>query len=339
LDCRFFGKITSSTNPELFFGCSATNGSAQQRRTSRSRVRRLPLLVETFYLDPNKIRRSQHQTLTHQYESWGNVRADLIKRTGLERQETRIAHQRHTFLMNLKGAARRGEDFVGGRRISFAPRRPGSIVYVPADSDWTGWDEGDSTASYLLVSIGREFANQTFGGMAWYRKAELPPSIGFRDSAIETALQKIAIELKQPDPISVTMVESQITQLFVQMVRLHGISREPAKGGLSSFDLKRAVAMIESLSDERPTLADLAKEVGIIRFHFCRAFKQSRGMTPHAFIAKRRLEQSADMLRSTNLSATEIAMECGFGSSSHFTIAFKRAFGACPTEFRRRCRI
>ncbi|WP_352912263.1 helix-turn-helix domain-containing protein, partial [Mesorhizobium sp. M1252] len=62
-------------------------------------------------------------------------------------------------------------------------------------------------------------------------------------------------------------------------------------------------------------------------------------VVPHAFIAQRRLEQSADMLRSTNLSATEIAMECGFGSSSHFTTAFKRAFGVGPTEFRRKCRI
>ncbi|TIP93629.1 MAG: helix-turn-helix transcriptional regulator [Mesorhizobium sp.] len=69
-----------------------------------------------------------------------------------------------------------------------------------------------------------------------------------------------------------------------------------------------------------PPLADLANEVGVSRFHFCRAFKQSTEMTPHAFIAQRRLEHSADMLRSTNISATEIAMECGFGSSSHATL-------------------
>jgi AraC-like DNA-binding protein len=296
-------------------------------------------LVETFHLDPNSLRCSRHHTLAHQYESWGNVRADLIKRTGLERQETRIAHSRHIFLMNLMGSAQRGEDFIDGCRIPFSARRPGAIIYIPAGSEWTGWDEGDATASYLFLSIEQSFADQTFGRMASRRLAELSPWIGFRDSTIETALQKIAIELKHPDPISVTMVESQVAQLLVQMVRLNRSDHEPAKGGLSAFDLKRAVGMIESLPEDRPTLADLAKEVGISRFHFCRAFKQSTGMTPHAFIAQRRLAQSANMLRSTNLSATEIAMECGFGSSSHFAIAFKRAFGACPTEFRRRCRI
>ncbi|RUU06540.1 AraC family transcriptional regulator [Mesorhizobium sp. USDA-HM6] len=296
-------------------------------------------LLETFDFDPNKFRRSQHRTLAHHYESWGNVRADLIRRTCLERQETRLTQPRHTFLMNLKGAARRGEDFVDGRRISFSPRGPGSIIYIPADSDWTGWDEGDATASYLLVSIEREFADRTFEGMGRSRTAGVSPSIGFRDNMIETALQTIAIELKQSDATSVTMVESQATLLFVQMVRLTGTSYEPSKGGLSPYDLRRAIGMIDALPHKWPSLADLAKEVGVSPFHFSRAFKQSTGMTPHAFMAKRRLERSADMLRSTNLSATEIALECGFAGSSHFSTAFKRGFGANPMEFRRRWKI
>lgn len=296
-------------------------------------------MADIFCLDPTTFRRSRHQTLVHQYESWGNIRADVIKRTGLERQETRIAYPRHMFLMNLKGAARRGEDFVDGRRFSFSARRPGSIIYIPADSEWTGWDEGDAIASYLLVSIAQEFADETFEGFASYRRAGLPPWIGFRDNTIEVALQRIAAELRFPDPISTTMVESQVTQLFVQMVRLNRTGRKLAKGGLSTFDLKRVVGMMEPSPDAKPTLTDLAKELGISRFHFGRAFKQSTGMTPHAFIAQRRLVQSADMLRSTDLSATKIAMECGFASSSHLTTAFKRAFGTNPIEFRRKSRI
>lgn len=296
-------------------------------------------MAETFCVDPEMIRPSRHQTLTHQSGTWGNIRVDLIRRTGLERQETRIAQTRHTFLMNLKGAARRGEDFIDGRRIPFSVRRPGSIIYIPADSEWVGWDEGDASASYLLVSIAQEFAEQAFGASTFHHPAGLPPWIGIRDGTMEMALQKIAAELRYPDPISITMVESQVTQLFVQMIRSKRTCVQPAKGGLSAFDLRRVVAMIESLSEDRPTLARMAKELGISRFHFSRAFKQSTGMTPHAFIAKRRLEQSADLLRSTKLSATQIALECGFASSSHFTIAFKRAFGTNPIEFRRKSRI
>ncbi|TPL46530.1 helix-turn-helix domain-containing protein [Mesorhizobium sp. B2-4-6] len=285
------------------------------------------------------MRPSQHRTLAHQCGSWGQVRVDMVKRTGLKRQETKIFCPGHVFLLNLHGTARNGENFVNGRRISFSPRHPGSVVFMPAGNDWTGWDEGDETASFLLVSIEQEFAQEMFGEAARYRQTALSPSIGFRDGLVEMALQRIAIELKQPDPISAAMVESQAKQLLVQMVRLNGAYQEPLKGGLSSFDLKHTMEMMGSLSGENLTLAALARELGVSRFHFCRAFKQSTGKTPHAFIAQRRLEKSSGMLRSTNLSATEIALECGFGSSSHFTNAFRQAFGVSPMEFRRRCRI
>ncbi|WEZ86045.1 helix-turn-helix transcriptional regulator (plasmid) [Rhizobium sp. 32-5/1] len=59
------------------------------------------------------------------------------------------------------------------------------------------------------------------------------------------------------------------------------------------------------------------------------------GEDPYTYVAEHRLQRAADLLRASNLSATEVALECGFASSSHFTVAFKRAFGASPTEFRR----
>lgn len=293
---------------------------------------------EIGFLDPGSIRRSRHQTFVHQYQDWGSVRGDLIKRTGLERQETSLARSDHVFIMNLMGTVSRGEDVVDGRRFAFVPRRAGSVIYIPAGSEWTGWDEGDATASYLLVSIGRQLAEQVFEEKLRQRLPNPAPSIGFRDSAVEMALQRIAVEVTHPDPLSVTMAESQAMQLIVQMARLSGIPQMAAKGGLSSFDLRHTLAMIDSF-DKPPTLPELANAVGLSRFHFWRAFKQSTGMTPHAYMAKRRLEKSSEMLRSTTLSATEIAMACHFGSSSHFTTAFKRAFGVTPSEFRNLCQI
>ncbi len=293
---------------------------------------------EVFCGDPCTIRRCRCQTLVHQYQSWGRVRADLIKRTGLERQETDLACSAHVFILNLRGAAFRGEDFIDGRRISFSPRRAGSLICLPAGTRWSGWDEGDATASYLLVSVERQFAEETFGETVRHCLADLPPAIGFRDSIVELALQRIAIELRQPDPLGLAMVESQAIQLLGRMVRANGAAHELAKGGLSPFDLKQVLEVLETL-DKAWALPDLAREIGLSRFHLWRAFKQSTGITPYAFRAKRRLEKSCDLLRSSGRSLTEIAMECGFGSSSHFTTAFKRAFGTTPTDFRRQCRL
>ncbi|WP_439632344.1 helix-turn-helix domain-containing protein [Shinella sp.] len=292
-------------------------------------------MTETRDFDPGEARRSDHSTLVHQHLDWGVVRADIVKRTGLARQETHVSALQHSFMINLQGEARAGEDFVGGRRVAFTPRRPGSVVFLPARSEWRGWDEGDETGSYLFVSIDPAFIDRAIGSD---HIACLRPAIGFRDATIEACLQRIAAELKNPDPISVIMVESQAIQLFIQMVRLNGIGPEPAKGGLSPFDLKRVVAIIEDRLGDPPSLDEMAGEIGVSRRHFFRAFKQSTGKSPRSYVATRRLERAVDRLRTTELTATEIAFECGFASSSHFTYSFKRAYGTGPLEFRRRWR-
>lgn len=292
-------------------------------------------MTEIRDFDPGEARRSDHSTIVHQHLDWGVVRADIVKRTGLARQETHVSAEQHSFMINLQGEARAGEDFVEGRRVAFTPRRPGSVVFLPAHSEWRGWDEGDATGSYLFVSIDSVFIDRAIGSD---HLACLQPAIGFRDTIIEACLQRIAVELKNPDPISVIMVESQAIQLFIQMVRLNGLGHEPAKGGLSPFDLKRVVAIIEDRLGDPPSLDEMAGEIGVSRRHFSRAFKQSTGKSPHAFVAAHRLERAVDLLRTTEHSATEIALECGFASSSHFTYAFKRTYGMGPLEFRRRWR-
>lgn len=293
---------------------------------------------EIVCLDPTCLRRSRHETFAHRHRAWGPIRADLIKRTGLERQETRIVCPGHVFIINLKGAASKGEDFLDGRRIAFSPRRAGSVIYLPAGSEWTGWDEGDATGSYLLVAIDQGFIQDAFEDRMRFRLPNLSPSIGFRDTATEMALQRIAVELVQPDPLSEMMAESQAMQLLVQMARLNGVPSAAAKGGLSSFDLKHTLEMIQA-SAKPLTLVDLANAVGLSRSHYLRAFKQSMGVTPHELQMKRRLEKSSEMLVTTNLSATEIALACNFSSSSHFSTAFKQAFGVTPTEYRRLYRM
>jgi AraC-like DNA-binding protein len=284
---------------------------------------------------PDEIRRSDHSTIVHQHLDWGDVRADMVKRTGLLRQETRIAVKDHTFLINLQGEARSGEDYLDGRRVAFTPRKAGSIVFLPVDSEWNGWDEGDATGSYLFVSMDANFVHQTLG--TEYLTG-LHPAIGFRDSVIETSLHRIATELKSPDPTSVIMVESQAVQILVQMIRLAGLRLEPNKGGLSPYDLKRVIALMEARLVDPPTADELARKIGVSRRHFFRAFKQSVGKTPYAYMADLRLKKALDLLRATDRSATEIALECGFASSSHFAYAFRRVHGAGPSEYRRRWR-
>ena len=64
----------------------------------------------------------------------------------------------------------------------------------------------------------------------------------------------------------------------------------------------------------------------------------SEGLTPSEYLKACRLQAARRLLSSTALagrSITEIAFECGFTSSAHFSTEFRKCFGKSPRSFRR----
>ncbi|MGN1105127.1 MAG: helix-turn-helix domain-containing protein, partial [Huintestinicola sp.] len=63
-------------------------------------------------------------------------------------------------------------------------------------------------------------------------------------------------------------------------------------------------------------------------------FKNETGVTPIEYLIGIRLERAKTMLKRKSISVTEIAMNCGFGSSAHFSSCFQSRVGISPTEYR-----
>jgi AraC-like DNA-binding protein len=78
----------------------------------------------------------------------------------------------------------------------------------------------------------------------------------------------------------------------------------------------------------------VAAQAGYSRFHFVRRFRDAYGETPGQYLARRRIERAQELLRSANLTVTEICMLVGFASLGTFCTRFKRQVGMTPTEFR-----
>lgn len=74
---------------------------------------------------------------------------------------------------------------------------------------------------------------------------------------------------------------------------------------------------------------------GYSRYHFVRLFSEVYGETPGAYLARRRIERAQDLLRTANLTVTEICVLVGFSSLGTFCTRFKQQTGMTPTEFRR----
>ena len=113
---------------------------------------------------------------------------------------------------------------------------------------------------------------------------------------------------------------------------------QPTIGGLAPTALRRAIERLRSDVDTDVSLATLASDAGLSRFHFCRAFKESTGLSPHAWLRQHRLEQAMEMLRNTDDAVVSIAAALGYASQTAFAAAFRKLTGETPSDWRRRMR-
>lgn len=77
----------------------------------------------------------------------------------------------------------------------------------------------------------------------------------------------------------------------------------------------------------------VAGAAGYSRYHFVRMFKQAYGETPGQYLSRRRIERAQELLRSANLTVTEVCMLVGFTSLGTFCTRFKQQVGVTPGEF------
>lgn len=80
----------------------------------------------------------------------------------------------------------------------------------------------------------------------------------------------------------------------------------------------------------------VAAHAGYSRYHFVRAFKAVYGETPGRYLSRRRIERAEEMLRTANLTVTEICGLVGFTSLGSFSSRFKQMTGLTPSEYRAR---
>lgn len=78
----------------------------------------------------------------------------------------------------------------------------------------------------------------------------------------------------------------------------------------------------------------VAEAAGLSPFHFHRVFRMAIGETLAQFVKRVRLERAITTLsHDPGRSLTEVALECGFGSSSDFSRSFKQRYGVPPSAF------
>lgn len=131
-----------------------------------------------------------------------------------------------------------------------------------------------------------------------------------------------------------TTMMAFITELFIHNSGMPAQQHTSTKK-LSTQQLNYIRALFHDEPSQSFQLDELAQNLDLSKFQFLRQFKQSMGMTPHAYLKRVRLEYAKKaLMKGGNLS--DVAHQVGFFDQSHFNKAFKSAFLITPSHFQRR---
>ena len=272
---------------------------------------------------------------------------------------------------NFKNLSNWHDVAEGSDRLKLHFRLQGSAAYSLTDHD--DFEVHQLTAAALLQPVGVEKKELYFAGRGeksvtiFCRLPDFFTSASLSRSTLPDSMQFL-IDSESPDFFYVDFamnsdlhqatngliamaVEGELTELYVQS-KTHELiclflqflkSSENTNATavrLSQRDLKilhDTRSILDSEYADAPTIANLARRVGINKLKLTQGFKQIFGLTIYDYLLSVRMAKARSLLDESELSVTQIALDVGYEYSGNFSTAFKRYFGVSPSRMRK-CR-
>ncbi len=136
---------------------------------------------------------------------------------------------------------------------------------------------------------------------------------------------------------SESRVRLLIGELFVALTELLRRAEPELDSSLTSTErtVRMFLSSLERRLDEPWTLDAMARACGLGRSRFSHYCQQITNSTPAEYLSYLRIRRAQELLSSRpELSVTEVALDCGFGTSQYFATAFRKHTGNSPTEYR-----
>ena len=226
-----------------------------------------------------------------------------------------------------------------GKSVAIGTARSGVVTIIPAGSS-ARWDI-PGLVNVVQLYLPHTTLERVAGEADQAGPGNLLERTGHPDTITSRLLMSAADALEGNETLD-ALFRHQLTDLLAtHLLAAHAgapTTFQPITGGLSPMTLRRAIERLRSDSEKDVSLAGLASDAGLSRFHFCRAFKESTGLSPHAWLRQHQLEQAMNMLRDTDESIVSIATALGYSSQTAFAAAFRRLTGETPSDWRRRMR-
>lgn len=143
------------------------------------------------------------------------------------------------------------------------------------------------------------------------------------------SLKRKAIEPLEAETLTLTLVRRALGERTSHTARA-SVGRQKL--------VDRAKLVLSSDLSRRWTLAQIAAEVGVSPVYLTQVFQQVEAVPLSRYQLRLRLARALHLIGKYD-DLTSLGLELGFSSHSHFTAAFRQAFGRTPQDFQRAARI
>jgi AraC family transcriptional regulator len=159
----------------------------------------------------------------------------------------------------------------------------------------------------------------------------------FRDRLVLALCETLWAEADRGDPTCSLLVDSMLQCLSDRLRSLaEPQGKSPHDPRLPQAKVRRVEDYVRANLRNKVTVADLARVAGCSPSHFNALFKAATGVSPYRRVTALRLEEaSALLVRQPDAHLATLALSCGFSSQSHFSQAFKSAYGTTPAKYAR----
>lgn len=211
---------------------------------------------------------------------------------------------------------------------------PSTIFALPPDIPHQEL-ASDTVARYIAVMIDTAYLQKQ---LAVYNLFTNALSVGMTcpiNRRLVDALKEFMTDYEEAIPGYEQLLEAgsqKITHLLIR--QLFNLNQSNEKIGFR-MSVTCAIEFLNEHYGEKISVEDLARIANLSPSRFSHVFKEETAMSPVEYIMQTRLDCAKRMLRSNEKTLSEIALECGFNSSSYFYQCFMRAFNISPSDYRK----
>ena len=232
-----------------------------------------------------------------------------------------------------------GINYIDGRKYEIAP---GSVFLINNYEHHFAGTQTDLRMKVILFDPGFvwDYTPESYCCIESFYNKTRPDGNLIRlnpeqDAQVRAIISRMEQEYTEQRPGSLLFLKAALLELLAMFYRILGSDSEAGIRDYQAFQrLRPVMEHIRQNPGGSLSLAELADLACMSRTYFCSYFRKTMAMNVSAYIEQVRMRRAQQLLIGTDLTVTEIGMECGYSSLSAFNTAFRKLCDMTPGKFR-----